>query len=80
MITLCKDKSFCCEFLNFSISRRNFASLSGNPPSSATTDPGSNPTSSVNTRPNKSNDSLHRPSNRSCETEAPKDGHARLKT
>lgn len=76
--TLCKVRSRCCEFLSFSMSRRNFTSLTGNPPSSATTEPDSRPTSSVNTRPNKSRDRRQRPSSRSWDTEAPRDGHARL--
>lgn len=54
--------SFCCEFLSFSISLRNLASFTGNPPNSDTTDPASKPTSSIKTRPNKSNDNRHRPS------------------
>lgn len=44
-----------------SISRLNLASLTGNPPSSLITDPGSAPTSSMKTRPNNSRDNRHRP-------------------
>lgn len=56
-----KVKSTVLEFLNFSISRRNFASFTGKPPSSEIMDPGSSPTSSTNNRPNKSSVKRQRP-------------------
>ena len=54
-------KSTVLEFLNFSISRRNLASFTGNPPSSEMMDPGSRPTSSTKTRPKRSRVKRQRP-------------------
>ena len=65
------DRSRCCEFLSFSISLRNRLSLTGKPPSSLITDPGSAPTSSQNTRPNRSSVRRHRPSRTSWDTSWP---------
>lgn len=70
-ITLVNDRSLFCWFRSFSISRRNFASFTGNPPSSDTTEPGSKPTSSMNTLPNRSSESLQRPNNNSWDISWP---------
>jgi len=56
-----KVRSTVLEFLNFSISLRNFASFTGNPPSSEIMDPGSRPTSSTKTRPKRSKVKRQRP-------------------
>ena len=63
-------KSTVLEFRKRSISLRNFASLTGNPPNSDMIDPDSSPTSLTKTLPNKSKVSLQRPSKMSCGTEA----------
>lgn len=69
--TLCKVMSFCWEFLSFSMSRRNLASFTGNPPNSETMEPASKPTSSMNTRPKRSRESLQRPKRMLCDMLVP---------
>ncbi len=70
-LTFVNVRSLFCWFLSFSISRRNFASFTGKPPSSETTEPGSKPTSSIKTRPNRSKDSRQRPNRSSWDISCP---------